>query len=132
MTYLLVCALCAGTPGPIAFPAATPSDPALGLEPGRDAPSLGWDPPASELGLARAAPLSLADQPGGDDHSGHDDGAHVGPMWIMMGVMMAGMMVAFGAYMMRGHWVTTSFQPGAPSPPHLAAIPPQVGLRPGG
>jgi len=52
-------------------------------------------------------------------------------MWIMMGVMMVGMMVVAGAYMMRGHWVT-SFQPAALGSPHQAAIPPVVAFRPGG
>ena len=83
------------------------------------------------FGSAATASLAFADHSSDDGHSGHDDGAHMGPMWIMMGVMMVGMMVVAGAYMMRGH-SATSFQPATFGSPHQAAIPPAVAFRLGG
>jgi hypothetical protein len=131
MTYLLVCALCAATPDPIASPSADAGAPVLASELRIDAPSLELERTAVALAGARAAPLTFAEQSPSDGHPGHDDGAHMGPMWIMMGVMMVGMMVVLGAYMMRGHFATP-LQPGALAPPHLAAFPPAAGFRPGG
>jgi hypothetical protein len=131
MTYLLVCALCAAMPDPIAAPNADAAASVLAPDLRIDAPSLELERAAAALAGARAAPLTFADESPSDGHAGHDDGAHMGPMWIMMGVMMVGMMVVAGAYMMRGHLATT-LQPGALASPHLAAIPPAVGLRPGG
>jgi len=120
MTYLLVCALCAGTAGDIAPRGASPEAPRLALDLERDASADG-------LALAAPVPVLLA------DHSGHDGGggAHIGPMWIMMGVMMVAMMVAFGVYMMRGNAVG-AFESGALSAPHLSAVPVGAGFRPGG
>ena len=133
MTYLLVCALCAGTPGQIAsLGGEAPDGPRLALDLERDASPLDLGRDASALGLALAAPLPLGDHSGGDGHSGHDGGgAHMGPMWIVMGIMMVGMMVALGVYMMRGNAVGFS-QAGAISPPHLDAIPVSTAFRPGG
>lgn len=120
MTYVLVCVLCAGSAGEVAPPEAA-----------RDVPTLASDleleiaAPASTLALASTLPLS--------DHSGHDggSGSHVSPMWIMMGIMMVGMMVALGVYMMRGSGVS-AFETGAVSAPHLSAVPVGAGFRPGG
>ncbi|HEY6005459.1 MAG TPA: hypothetical protein VIV57_21445 [Anaeromyxobacter sp.] len=131
MTYLLVCALCAAMPQQMAARSADAGDPALAPDLRIDASSLELDRAAAALAGARAAPLAFTDQSASDGHAGHDDGARVGPMWIMMGVMMVGMMVVLGAYMMRGH-VAAPLQPGALASPHLAAIPPAAGFRPGG
>lgn len=126
MTYLLVCAICAGTPGQIASQGAGPEVPRLAFDLDRDTSSLDLERDASALGLALAAPVPFA------DHSGHDGGgSRIGPMWIMMGVMMVAMMVVLGVYMMRGNAVGP-FEFGAISPPHLAAIPFAGGFRPGG
>lgn len=132
MTYLLVCALCAGTAGQIGPQGGTSDEPtlALQLERGASLPEQERDAPA--LGLALAAPLPLADHSGSDGHSGHDaGGSHMGPMWVVMGVMMVGMMVALGVYTMRGN-ATGFSQPGAVSSPQAAAIPVTPAFRPGG
>ncbi len=120
MTYVLVCALCAGTVGDASPPEAARdvSTLASGLE-------LDVSAPASTLAFASTLPLA--------DHSGHDggSGSHISPMWIMMGIMMVGMMVALGAYMMRGS-SGGAFETGAVSAPHLSAVPVGAGFRPGG
>jgi len=94
MTYLLVCALCSTTP-------QAPDTHMLTLR------------LASRLALAEATPLLLADRGSdprlardrlevpGEDVGSHG-ASHMGPMWIVMGVMMVAMMVVFGFYMMRG------------------------------
>jgi hypothetical protein len=127
MTHLLVCALCAGAVGPASSDGAMVA-PSLALDVEHGVPSLVLDRGVLPL---RAGVLALADASAGDGHSGHDDGAHMGPMWIMMGVMMVGMMVVTGAHMMRGHWATP-LHAGFASAPHLAAIPPAATFRPGG
>lgn len=124
MTYLLVCALCAGAP---VAGAADPGGPSLRIGEREAAP---LERIVLALGQPRAAPLALSDDSGDEGHSGHG-GAHVGPMMIVMGVMMVGMMVALGAYAMRGHWAT-SLSHGGVASPQLAAIPPENGFRPGG
>jgi hypothetical protein len=120
MTYVLVCALCAGTVGDASPPEAARdvSTLASGLE-------LDVSAPASTLAFASTLPLA--------DHSGHDggSGSHISPMWIVMAVMMVGMMVAFGVYMMRGSG-GGAFETGAVSAPHLSAVPVGAGFRPGG
>lgn len=120
MTYLLVCALCAGTAGDLVPREAAPDAPRLALDLERDVPALG-------LALAGSEPVPLA------NHSGYDggSGAHMGPMWIVMGVMMVAMMVALGVYMMRANDVS-AFETGAVSAPHVAAVPVGAGFRPGG
>ncbi len=128
MTYLLVCALCAGTVAPASSDAGAPAIPSLAVGVERDVPSVAVDRRVLALD---AGLLSLADVSATDGHSAHDDGAHLGPMWIMMGVMMVGMMVVAGAYMMRGHWAAPLHAGVAPSP-HPAAIPPPVAFGPGG
>ena len=130
MTYLLVCLVCTGSPGDLPPPGSS-SGATLTLDLGHPAFSSDLDRDATGLGSAAAATLAFADHSADGDHSGHDDGAHMGPMWIMMGVMMVGMMLVVGAYMMRGHWAT-SLQPAAIGSPHQAAIPPVVAFRPGG
>jgi hypothetical protein len=95
----------------------------------------------SELTLGRAelpassapVPLALAalsDQGAGDGHpSDHSD--HMGPMWILMGAMIAVMMVGMGVYLMRHETARPARVGGAtPSPAHLAL--PVVAIRPGG
>jgi len=129
MTYLLACLLCTGAPGDLPPPGSSPGS-TLILQLGHDAPSIDLEREALGLGSAAAA-VAFADGSADGGHSGHDDGAHMGPMWIVMGVMMVGMMVVAGAYMMRGHWATP-LQPAALGSPHQAAIPPGVAFRPGG
>lgn len=133
MTYLLVCALCAGTPGQLAsLEGAGPDAPRLTLDLRSDASPVGAERDVSALGFALSAPAPLADHSGSDGHSGHDGGgSHMGPMWIVMGVMMVGMMVALGVYMMRGN-ATGLSPPGAVSSPQAAAIPVTPAFRPGG
>ncbi len=90
MMLVLTCALCTAIPG-------TP----VGGAPVR-APLLDEGLTLVQSTPSRQAapvPLALArtDQGAGDgDHSDH-----MGPMWIMMGVMMAVMMVGMGVYFMR-------------------------------
>lgn len=130
MTYLLACLLCTATPGDLPASASSPSL-ALTLQVHDHALSSHLDRDPLRFGGAAAAPLAFADHASDDGHSGHDGGAHMGPMWIMMGVMMVGMMVVAGAYMMRGH-SPTSFQPAPFGSPHQAASSPAVAFRPGG
>ena len=94
MTYLLVCALCSTTP-------QAPDTHMLTF------------PLSPRLALAEATPLLVADlgsdprlardrfEVQGEDVGSHG-ASHMGPMWIVMGVMMVAMMVVFGFYMMRG------------------------------
>lgn len=127
MTYVLTCLLCAVAPGDLAAPGATFATTLTLRLP--DAARPGDLDPAA-LRLRQTASLSFSDT-SPDGHSGHDGSDHMGPMWIMMGVMMVGMMVALGAYMMRGHWATP-LDAAAVGAPHQAAIPPAVAFRPGG
>jgi hypothetical protein len=131
MTYLLVCALCAGTAGPASSSIAEPGASALVLDVGRDTSLPDVKERLLAHGTAVAAARELADPSAGEGHPGHDGGAHMGPMWIMMAVMMAGMMVALGATMMRGHRATP-LQPGGTSSPLATALPAAVPFRPGG
>ncbi len=88
---VLTCALCAATPD--TFTVASSSRTAL-LDAGLSLGQSGNPRPAAPVPLALAR---TADQGSGDgDHSGH-----MSPMWIMMGVMMAVMMVGMGIYLMR-------------------------------
>jgi hypothetical protein len=93
MTYVLVCALCSATPQ-----LANSHLLALRLAP--------------RLALAEATPPLLADLRDGPrfardrfEYQGEDVGSHgtshMGPMWIVMGVMMVAMMAVLGVYMMR-------------------------------
>ncbi len=125
MTYLLACALCAGAP---VAGVADLGGPSLRISEREAAPLERIVLAVEQPG---AAPLALSEESGDEGHSRHGGGAHVGPMVIVMGVVMVGMMVALGAYMMRGHWATSLGHGGAVSP-QLAAIPPENGFRPGG
>jgi hypothetical protein len=133
MTYLLVCALCTGSPGQLAsLEGAAPDAPGLTLDLRSDASPVGAGRDVSALGFGPSAPVPLVDHSGSDGHSGHDGGgSHMGPMWIVMGAMMVGMMVALGVYMMRGNAAGLA-QPGALSSPQAAAIPVMPAFRPGG
>lgn len=118
MTFMLVCALCTATVGE-----SVPS------QVGQDASTL-----PLRLELDVSAPGGMPTEPVPlADHSGHDggSGAHLTPMWIMMGIMMVGMMVVLGVYMMRGSG-GSSFEAGSVPAPHLSAIPIGAGFRPGG
>ncbi len=125
MTHLLACLLCSGTAGVLA-PAGSSTGAGLGLqlrEPGLA--ELDRD-----LRVEAPRPPAFTDE-SPDGHPGHEGGAGMGPLWIMMGVMMVGMMVVAGAYMMRGHWAAPPG--GAPvGSPRQGAIPPTAGARPGG
>lgn len=111
MTLVLACALCAAAPDMLSVASSAPIAPLEGgLSLGRiDDPRPG-----------AAVPLALApmeDHGAGDgDHSDH-----MGPMWILMGVMMAVMVVGIGVYLMRhsatGHAVGAA---GLASPAQLA------------
>ena len=118
MTFTLVCALCAATSGELVPPQVGHDASTLPLR-------LALDVSAPSANLA--VPVQFA------DHSGHDggSGAQIGPMWIVMGLMMVGMMVALGVYMMRGSG-GSGVETGAVPAPHLSAIPTGVGFRPGG
>jgi hypothetical protein len=71
------------------------------------------------------APLALASLPTQDTGSGdgeHSD--HISPMWIMMGVMMAVMVVGAGVYMMNnGSTPARPFNATALASPAMLAIP---------
>lgn len=127
MAYVLICALCGGgaaAGGGVVADAA--SSPAFTLRLGRTTPATALSTPMPFVLAEHDARLPLA------DHSGHDGGggSHIGPMWIVMGVMMVAMMVALGVYMMRGNAVGSVDAFGAT--PHLSAIPVSAGVRPGG
>lgn len=124
MTPILVCALCAAVP----VPAATP----LSLE----VPPL--EPPAAEIArsdgapdvrtvLAGVTPVERSDGSGGGEG---DHGSQMGPMWIVMGVMMAAMVVGAGFYMMRGQTASAVSLVPAAAPASFALPPPPH--RPGG
>lgn len=130
MTYLLACLLCTGTPGDLPPRGASPG-PTLTLQLRDHALSSDLDRSPLGLGSAATAPPAFAEHSPDGGHSGRDDGAHMGPMWIMMGVMMVAMMVVAGAHMMRGHWAT-SLQPAALGSPPPGAVPPVVAFRPDG
>jgi hypothetical protein len=125
MTYVLVCLLCTGAAGDLGSSSSTVAPPVLQLRavaPGALAPeTLRVDVPSRPSFPEQAS----------DGHSGHDDGARMGPMGIMMGVMMVGMMVVAGAYMMRGH-LASPLPSTAMAAPHAAAIPTAVAFRLGG
>lgn len=93
MTFLLVCALCASSSS---SPAEVRSEPA----------GLALTAPASlrVLALVPAGPnLALRyDDPSASHGGSHGGDSHMGPMWVVMGVMMVAMMAAAGVYMMRG------------------------------
>lgn len=127
MTYLLVCLLCTGSPGDRAVSSDSPGA-ALTLQL-HDAARMS-DLGREALSVDGTVPVSFSDQ-APDGGPGRDQGLHMGPLWIMMGVMMVGMMVVAGAYMMRGHWATPVHATAIGSP-QQAAIPPVVGFRPGG
>lgn len=114
MMLVLTCALCAAEP---ALPVAGDVDP--------DGPGLLDE----RLSLRHAAvvppyvPVSLALGRTADDGSGggEDHSDHMGPMWIVMGVMMAVMMVGMGVYLMRHATPAQTLHPAAsPSPAQLA------------
>lgn len=67
------------------------------------------------------ATLALAHDEGsghGDSHSGH-----MGPMWIMMGAMMAVMMVGMAVYLMRDAANAPTLGPSASQSPAQVAFP---------
>jgi len=79
-------------------------------------------PPTVALALGRTA------NEGSGDGEGHSD--YMGPMWIVMGVMMAVMMVGMGVYLMRHATSAEALHPAASPSPAQVAIP--VSARPGG
>jgi len=94
MTYALVCALCAVASG------STEWSP-----PREHGSQLAFSAPAtnpSDLTLASAAPTLALDYSDHTNAGGGHGGSHMGPMWIVMGVMMVAMMATLGFYMMRG------------------------------
>jgi hypothetical protein len=106
-------ALCVAEPAPVAAGDAT-DRPAL-LE-ARLALSPLDAPPPVAMPLAT---IALAHDGGsGESHSGH-----VGPMWIIMGVMMAVMMVGMAVYVMRGASEAPALGPAASPPPTSVALP---------
>ena len=128
MMFALTCALCATQP---AFPAGglvdqwhiQLLDERLSLR-DVDASQLP-PPPVLTLALGR---FPYEGAGGGDDHSNSD---HMGPMWIVMGVVMVVMMVGMGVYVMRNGAPVGQLQAAAlPSPVQLAV--PVTDLRGGG
>lgn len=127
MTLVLTCALCAAQP-------ALPSGP---VDPGRfhlleerltlnelQAAPL---PPPSALPLV---PGRLPEEGSGDDGGGHSD--HMGPMWIVMGVMMAVMVAGMAVYGVRHGAGTLQPQAAALQARSQGALPPAVGRGGGG
>lgn len=109
MTYALVCALCAATSG------STEWSPPRG-----DGSQFALSAPAaspSDLSLRPVAPALALDYSDHTTAGGDHGSSHMGPMWIVMGVMMVAMMAAAGFYMMRGG-------NGVPVPSWDVALPP--------
>jgi len=91
MTFLLVCALCTSSPAPT-FESH--------LEPPTAAPTLTAD--LGILPVSLAGPVLHLDQAEPSaNHGGHGGESHMGPMWVVMGVMMVAMMATVGIVMMR-------------------------------
>jgi len=116
MMLVLTCVLCASE---AAFPAPVELDPGrpalLGARLSLDHPDV--SPPSRPASLT----LAMWQRPdnGSGDGEGHSD--HMGPMWIVMGAMMAVMMVGMGVYLMRHATSAQAFHPAAsPSPAQLA------------
>jgi hypothetical protein len=115
MILVLTCALCATEPALLAETARVEHvallDERLSLHQ-LDAPK----PAATPL-----ATLALARDEGsgqGDSHSGH-----MGPMWILMGAMMAVMMVGMAVYFMRNATEAQTLSPAASQSPAQVALP---------
>jgi hypothetical protein len=130
MLLALTCALCTVQPLPstttldLSLPPPTLSLREAGPEaplapPGLPSPRPLAAPPESH------APLALASLPTQDTGSGdgeHSD--HMSPMWIMMGVMVAVMVVGAGVYMMKDRSTPARpFKASALASPAMAAIP---------
>ena len=130
MTFLLVCALCAGAPAPIGSEDAAPGGAMLARGLDGDASFLP-ERERLDLGLPAAALAPLADHSVHGGGSGHGGGAHIGPTGIVMGVMMVAMVIGLGLYMMRGNAFGSTQLEGA-SAPHLVVPPPAAWLRSGG
>lgn len=64
-------------------------------------PALGSTAGAADLAIRLRPAAPLRHDGTHSDAGGHGSGNHMGPMWIVMGVMMVAMIATAGIYMMR-------------------------------
>jgi hypothetical protein len=137
MLLALTCALCtilpaqvpvpqAGATGSSAVPVTVPAAPAeqRTVDLSLSTPAVPQAPVTDPLSRLPQAPGS-----GDGDHSGHSD--HMAPMWIMMGVMVAVMVVGMGVYA-SNHRGTAAAPPQGTAPSSPAALAVPVGTSAGG